>query len=158
MRAGRALRIGHAERGAWPTGRSWLAGPYRAPPRHRHTHTDSQLGAYWTPIYPLKSLLAPSGAPCATRAVHAHSGRLWPLVPQAVPIILAGDFNSTWRRYRGDEFEPPPLPGSYATSGVYELLSGGALEPTHRHHPAQRPRRGCQPYAVRASMPACMIV
>ncbi|KXZ55860.1 hypothetical protein GPECTOR_2g1411 [Gonium pectorale] len=61
--------------------------------------------------------------------------------PGAVPVILAGDFNSLNRKVVPDFFDPkiPPGPDGLV-SGVYTLLTRGSLGPDHPDHPATRRR------------------
>ncbi|KAK9810006.1 hypothetical protein WJX72_003259 [[Myrmecia] bisecta] len=53
------------------------------------------------------------------------------------PVIMAGDYNSLWRKYRSDPFDKVPE-GKFLTSGVYQLLATGQLEVSHQDHPSQR--------------------
>eukprot|EP00884_Botryococcus_braunii_P020456 jgi/Botrbrau1/7094/Bobra.0165s0116.1 len=55
----------------------------------------------------------------------------------AAPVILAGDFNSLWRKYTTDAWDTVPV-GGYISSGAYELLSTGSLPDTAPDHPRQR--------------------
>ncbi|PNH11849.1 CCR4-NOT transcription complex subunit 6-like [Tetrabaena socialis] len=56
--------------------------------------------------------------------------------PQAVPLVLCGDLNTTWARYRTDKADVV-APGGCLVGGVYELLSRGCLGAEHPHHPAR---------------------
>ncbi len=84
--------------------------------------------------------------------------------PSDVPLVLGGDFNSLWRKYRSDDFDQARsavklqdsapgeqhavgsaevhllqvLPGQPLTSGVYQLLASGQLSPAHPDHAAMR--------------------
>lgn len=64
------------------------------------------------------------------------------LPTERTPVIIGGDFNSTWRKYSSDPFDtlPPGVP--HLTSGVYDLLASETLAPSHADHPNQRSRSG----------------
>ncbi|KAF5832704.1 CCR4-NOT transcription complex, subunit 6-like protein [Dunaliella salina] len=64
----------------------------------------------------------------------------WVQGPNPVPIVLGGDFNSLWRKYKPDAFDAviPTGPQNFLTSGVYQLLSGGELPTSHHDHPVTR--------------------
>ncbi|PSC74002.1 Ccr4p [Micractinium conductrix] len=54
-----------------------------------------------------------------------------------VPVILCGDFNSLAVKRRSDAFDTVP-PGGALVGGVYRLLAGEEVDPTHQDHPARR--------------------
>ncbi|KAG1668882.1 hypothetical protein FOA52_016051 [Chlamydomonas sp. UWO 241] len=54
-----------------------------------------------------------------------------------VPLLIGGDFNSLATKRKPDVFDPVLPPGGLP-SGVYQLLTSGALEPSHPEHPYTR--------------------
>jgi hypothetical protein len=53
----------------------------------------------------------------------------------SVPLVIAGDLNSTPCKLYTDQYDPI-LPKSGLVSGVYELLTNGRLSARHSHHPS----------------------
>eukprot|EP00200_Dunaliella_tertiolecta_P015590 CAMPEP_0202413952 /NCGR_PEP_ID=MMETSP1128-20130828/31237_1 /ASSEMBLY_ACC=CAM_ASM_000463 /TAXON_ID=3047 /ORGANISM="Dunaliella tertiolecta, Strain CCMP1320" /LENGTH=362 /DNA_ID=CAMNT_0049020253 /DNA_START=89 /DNA_END=1177 /DNA_ORIENTATION=+ len=87
---------------------------------------------FWDPRWPdVKALQA---------ALLCQQLAPWAQGPQPVPIVLGGDFNSLWRKYKPDAFDAviPTVPHNFLTSGVYKLLSEGELPTSHHDHPVTR--------------------
>eukprot|EP00798_Chlamydomonas_sp_ICE-L_P015345 gene15345-21431_t len=55
-----------------------------------------------------------------------------------IPLIVGGDFNSLWRKYKSDVFDRHIPSGGSLQSGVYTLMGEGTLPPTHHEHPFTR--------------------
>jgi CCR4-NOT transcription complex subunit 6 len=70
----------------------------------------------------------------------------------AVPVLIAGDFNSLWRKYASDPYDTV-RPGQFLTSGVYQLLASGSLDARHPDHASQRMAGGGGAEGLRHALP-----
>jgi len=106
---------------------------------------------FWNPAYPdVKSMQAAVLCKQISALLHSRFSTL------DVPVIIGGDFNSLWRKYKADNFDRYIPPGGQGLlSGVYSLMSGGQLPPQHPDHPAgrQRAREQQQQQLVAGALP-----
>eukprot|EP00198_Chlamydomonas_reinhardtii_P000606 XP_001689941.1 predicted protein [Chlamydomonas reinhardtii] len=94
---------------------------------------------FWNPVFPdVKALQA--ALLCAELAAYSRQAAAQQQQEEVgpVPVVLCGDFNSLAEKRLPDGFDPQVPEGGRLVSGVYELLSGGALAPEHPDHPHSR--------------------
>lgn len=87
---------------------------------------------YYDPWWPDVKLLQ---AIILTQQVRSFLGEQSKEQPTAMMIV--GDFNSLWHKQHSDRYDKVPS-GKHLTSGVYKLMSTGALCRTHVDHPHRR--------------------
>jgi hypothetical protein len=118
--------------------------------RHRRWGTPllaCSTHLFWNPTFPdVKA--AQAAVLCGQiRAFLQQQVQRGVLASEDVAVVIGGDFNSLWRKYRSDQFDAVP-PGGHVTSGVYRLLSTGRLEPQHPDHPYRRQPGGSMSEAL----------
>eukprot|EP00879_Flechtneria_rotunda_P009550 GHRR01009996.1.p2 GENE.GHRR01009996.1~~GHRR01009996.1.p2 ORF type:complete len:401 (+),score=178.63 GHRR01009996.1:721-1923(+) len=87
---------------------------------------------FWNPNYP-DVKVAQAAVLCSSIATFLQGQGL---EASRTPVVIGGDFNSLWQKYRSDPWD---VVGSQPLqSGVYELLQRGQLPPSHQDHPASR--------------------
>lgn len=103
----------------------------------RHRSTNEQVLVVTTHIHfnPVNPHLKTMQAWLLMEAAQSHITK-WKL-PEDTNVVLAGDFNSLPRKTDPDDFDPV-LPKGGLVSGVYELITTGALPSHHLDHPATR--------------------
>ncbi|KAG2493666.1 hypothetical protein HYH03_008180 [Edaphochlamys debaryana] len=125
---------------AWSKVRALGEGAVLALLRHRASGrllVGACTHLFWDPTYPdVKALQA--ALLCGAIAAFAREAAAQePPGPGGVGTVLMGDFNSLASKRAADRFDPQLPPGGFE-SGVYTLLSTGALAPEHPDHPATR--------------------
>jgi mRNA deadenylase 3'-5' endonuclease subunit Ccr4 len=107
---------------------------------------------FWHPLAPhVKAAQAELLAAAAARLAAAATGGR-PLA--AVPVLIAGDLNSLWRKYEHDAYDTIPHGQPFLTSGVYQLLSEGVLDARHPDHAALRTAGGGGAEGLRHALPS----
>jgi len=103
----------------------------------RHRETLAPVVAVTTHLHfhPKNPHLKALQAWLMVEAMHQHMTK-WNLSANT-SMVVAGDFNSLPHKIEPDEYDPV-LPKEGLVSGVYELMTRGALAYTHPDHPATR--------------------
>jgi len=103
--------------------------------RHRSTNEHVLVATTHIHFNPVNPHLKTMQAWLLMEAAQSHIAK-WKL-PEEVNVVVAGDFNSLPCKTEPDDFDPV-LPEGGLVSGVYQLITTGALPAQHLDHPATR--------------------